>query len=85
MGHVINIDQFNFSCRVRDGNGHIACDVVTEGGYHRIIVGTAPFAEDALQAKDKDRRPRFPAKVENGFFCLALGKPIRIIKSGLGR
>ena len=41
---VVDVEQFQLHARVVDGDGQVVGDVVTEGGYRAIVVGTAPLA-----------------------------------------
>ena len=44
LDKVVDVEQFEFYRRVVDGDGEVVGDVVAEGGYGTIIIGTAPFA-----------------------------------------
>ena len=41
---VVDVEQFEFYTWVVDSDGEVIGDVVAEGSYGTIIIGTAPFA-----------------------------------------
>lgn len=51
---VIDVEQFKFYTWVVDCDGEIIGDVVAEGSYGTIIIGTAPFAIEVGEAIDQD-------------------------------
>ena len=44
LDKVIDVEQLKFYTWVVDRDGEVVGDVVAEGGYGTIIIGTAPFA-----------------------------------------
>ena len=55
---VVDVEQFKFYTWVVDCDGEIIGDVVAEGSYGTIIIGTAPFAIEVGEAIDQDFRSR---------------------------
>ena len=55
---VIDVEQFKFYTWVVDRDGEVIGDVVAEGSYGTIIIGTAPFAIEVGEAIDQDFRSR---------------------------
>ena len=65
VDQVINVDQIQFDCRVRDRDREVPCDVVTERRHRGIVVRAAPFTEqvrpvsythlDVYKRQDPDR------------------------------
>ena len=56
---VIDIEQFKFYRWVVDRDGEVISNVVAEGGYGGVVVGTAPFAIEVGEAIDQDFGSRF--------------------------
>ena len=55
LGHqVVDIEQFQLHTRVVDRDGQVVGDVVAEGGYRAVVVGSAPFAEEVREAINQD-------------------------------
>lgn len=51
---VIDVEQFKFYTWVVDRDGEVIGDVVAEGSYGTIIIGTAPFAIEVGETIDQD-------------------------------
>lgn len=54
VNEVIDIEQFKFYRWVVDRDGEVISNVVAEGGYGGVVVGTAPFAIEVGEAIDQD-------------------------------
>ena len=54
LDKVIDVEQFKFYTWVVDRDGEVIGDVVAEGSYGTIIIGTAPFAIEVGETIDQD-------------------------------
>lgn len=54
LDKVIDVEQLKFYTWVVDRNGEVIGDVVAEGSYGTIIIGTAPFAIEVGETIDQD-------------------------------
>ncbi len=80
---IIDINQFDFFCRIGNCDGKIMSDIMAEGGHHGVVIGAAPFAENTGQTEDGNLRPGFFPKGKDFFFRMALGNAVGIIQKGL--
>jgi hypothetical protein len=76
---IVHVDDLDLPSRIRDLNGHIAGDAMAEGRDYGVVIGAAPFAEDAGKAKDLDGRAGPIGVIEERLFCSLLGTAIGIV------
>ena len=87
---VINVEKFHLHAAVVDLDGEIVGDVVAEGGDGRVVVRTAPFAEEVGESIDEDFGACLLGVLEHEFLaCLLalaiLGGAEATCESGLDR
>lgn len=54
LDKVVDVKKFKFYTWVVDRDGEVVGDVVAEGGYGGVVVGTTPFAVEVGEAIDQD-------------------------------
>lgn len=54
LDKVIDVEQFKFYTWVVDRDGEVIGDVIAEGSYGTIIIGTAPFAIEVGETIDQN-------------------------------
>lgn len=75
---VINVEEFQFYLRVVDLYRKAVGDVVAEGRHRRVVVGSAPLAEEVRKAVDKHFRTCLLGIIEEEFLPLLLAHPVRM-------
>ena len=69
--------------RIIDRDGQVMGDIVTEGGYDRVVVGTAPFAEEIRETVYQYLGSRFAGIVEQELFPRAFRFAVGVVQSSL--
>ena len=82
--HVIHIHQRDRRCRVVDGNGQVAGNVVAKRGYRRVVIGLAPLSKHIGQTKHMHRHPMRALQRKQRVFCRALALAIGVVALSLG-
>ena len=72
LHQIIYIEQFHLHTAVVNLYGQVVGDVVAEGGYGRIIIWPAPFAEEVRKAIDQYLGSRLLAVLEHQFLARLL-------------
>lgn len=83
--HIVDVHQIHAHGRVVDLDRQAVGDIVAEGRHARVVVGTAPLAEDVGQAVDKHRSAGRVTVSEHSFFSHFLAGAVRVVEGGLSR
>ena len=83
--HVVDVDQCHSAGRVGNGERQVAGDVVAEGGDHRVVVGTAPLAEDVGEPVNRDAGAALRRVVSDASSASPLAHAVRVVLRGLDR
>jgi hypothetical protein len=82
--HIVDVGEFQLGVRIPDLDGQTTRNVVAERGHHRVVVRSAPFAEDARQAKDHRGIAGGCAQGFDGSLGVALAAAVSVVLRRLG-
>ena len=80
LHHIVDIHQLKSGIPPVYLDGKTMGNVMAEGGYGAVIVGTAPFSEHVGETVNINGDPVFLSISRQKFFPLPLADPVGIVK-----
>ena len=82
---VVDVKKFKFYTWVVDRDGEVIGDVVAEGGYGTIIIGTAPFAIEVGETIDQNFGSRLLTILQEQVLASLLAATVFTIAEAAGQ